>query len=191
MRAKGLGANVIVTEVDPIKAIEAVFDGFRVMAMEEAAKYGDIFVTLTGCKHVICGEHIAVMKSGAVLANAGHFDLEINKEELGKLAVSKRTVRKNIEEFVMHDHRKIYLLAEGRLVNLAAGDGHPTEIMDLSFAMQALAVLHIVEHHANMSNEVHNLADEVSNKVARLKLQALGIGIDTLTNDQKSYLGLA
>lgn len=191
MRAKGLGANVIVTEVDPIKAIEAVFDGFRVMAMEDAAKYGDIFVTLTGCKHVICGEHIAVMKSGAVLANAGHFDLEINKEELGELAVSKRTVRKNIEEFVMHDHRKIYLLAEGRLVNLAAGDGHPTEIMDLSFAMQALAVLHIVEHHANMSNEVHNLADEVSNKVARLKLQALGIGIDTLTNDQKSYLGLA
>jgi adenosylhomocysteinase len=191
MRAKGLGANVIITEIDPIKAIEAVFDGFRVMIMEEAAKYGDIFVTLTGCKHVICGKHIAVMKSGAILANAGHFDLEINKEELGKLAVSKRTVRKNIEEFVMSDQRKIYLLAEGRLVNLAAGDGHPTEIMDLSFAMQALAVLHILEHHKNMSNEVYNLSDEVSAKVARLKLQALGISIDSLTNDQKSYLGLA
>jgi adenosylhomocysteinase len=191
MRAKGLGANVIITEVDPIKAIEAVFDGFRVMTMNDAAKHGDIFVTLTGCKHVICGEHIAVMKSGAILANAGHFDLEINKEELGKLAVSKRTVRKNIEEFVMADNRKIYLLAEGRLVNLAAGDGHPTEIMDLSFAMQALAVLHILEHHENMSNEVYNLADEVSAKVARLKLQALGINIDSLTDDQKSYLGLA
>lgn len=189
MRAKGLGANVIITEIDPIKAIEAVFDGFRVMTMEEAAKHGDIFVTLTGCKNVICGEHMAVMKSGAVLANAGHFDLEINKEELEELAVSKRTVRKNIEEFVMADQRKIYLLAEGRLVNLAAGDGHPTEIMDLSFAMQALAVLHILEHHKNMPNEVHNLSEEVSAKVARLKLQALGIKIDTLTDEQRVYLG--
>ncbi|AIF51899.1 adenosylhomocysteinase [Pelosinus sp. UFO1] len=189
MRAKGLGANVIITEVDPIKAIEAVFDGFRVMSMEEAAKFGDIFVTLTGCKHVICGEHIAVMKSGAILANAGHFDLEINKEHLEDLAVSKRTVRKNIEEFVMADKRKIYLLAEGRLVNLAAGDGHPTEIMDLSFAMQALAVLHILEHHKEMPNEVFNFPDEVNARVARLKLQALGIRIDTLTDEQKAYLG--
>jgi adenosylhomocysteinase len=189
MRAKGLGANVIITEVDPIKAIEAVFDGFRVMSMEEAAKFGDIFVTLTGCKHVICGEHIAVMKSGAILANAGHFDLEINKEHLEELAVSKRTVRKNIEEFVMADKRKIYLLAEGRLVNLAAGDGHPTEIMDLSFAMQALAVLHILEHHKEMPNEVFNFPDEVNASVARLKLQALGIRIDTLTDEQKAYLG--
>ncbi|GMA99608.1 adenosylhomocysteinase [Pelosinus sp. IPA-1] len=189
MRAKGLGANVIITEVDPIKAIEAVFDGFRVMSMEEAAKFGDIFVTLTGCKHVINGEHIAVMKSGAVLANAGHFDLEINKEHLEELAISKRTVRKNIEEFVMADKRKIYLLAEGRLVNLAAGDGHPTEIMDLSFAMQALAVLHILEHHKEMPNEVFNFPDEVNASVARLKLQALGIRIDTLTDEQKAYLG--
>lgn len=191
MRAKGLGANVIITEIDPIKAIEAVFDGFRVMAMEEAAKHGDIFVTLTGCKNVICREHIAVMKSGSILANAGHFDLEINKEDLTNLAVSKRTVRKNIEEFVMADNRKIYLLAEGRLVNLAAGDGHPTEIMDLSFAMQALAVLHILENHKEMSNIVYNLAEEVSTSVARLKLKALGISIDTLTNEQKSYLGQA
>jgi adenosylhomocysteinase len=191
MRAKGLGANVIITEIDPIKAIEAVFDGFRVMTMEEAAKYGDIFVTLTGCKHVICREHIAVMKSGAILANAGHFDLEINKEQLMEMSVSKRTVRKNIEEFVMADNRKIYLLAEGRLVNLAAGDGHPTEIMDLSFAMQALAVLHILENHKQMSNKVYNLAEEVSTSVARLKLKALGVSIDTLTDEQKKYLGQA
>lgn len=188
MRAKGLGANVIITEVDPIKAIEAIFDGFRVMTMEEAAKEGDLFVTLTGCKHVICRQHIAVMKSGAVLANAGHFDLEINKEDLAAMAVSCRTVRKNIEEFVLEDGRKIYLLAEGRLVNLAAGDGHPTEIMDLSFAMQALAVLHILEHHKEMENKVFNFPEEVSTKVAQLKLAALGLKIDTLTADQKKYL---
>ena len=191
MRAKGLGANVIITEVDPIKAIEAIFDGFRVMSMEDAAKEGDIFVTLTGCKHVICKQHFAVMKSGAVLANAGHFDLEINKEHLSELSVSKRTVRKNIEEFVMNDGRKIYLLAEGRLVNLAAGDGHPTEIMDLSFAMQALAVLHILEHHQDMDNQVFNFPDEVSTKVAGLKLAAMGIKIDALTAEQKKYLMLA
>ncbi len=188
MRAKGLGANVIITEVDPIKAIEAVFDGFRVMTMEDAAKEGEIFVTLTGCKHVICREHIAVMKSGAVLANAGHFDLEINKEDLADLSVSRQIVRKNIEEFVMNDGRKIYLLAEGRLVNLAAGDGHPTEIMDLSFAMQALAVLHILEHHQDMGKQVFNFPEEVSTKVALLKLAAMGLSIDTLTAEQKKYL---
>lgn len=190
MRAKGLGANVIITEVDPIKAIEAIFDGFRVMTMEEAAKEGDLFVTLTGCKHVICRQHIAVMKSGALLANAGHFDLEINKEDLAAMAVSRRTVRKNIEEFVLEDGRKIYLLAEGRLVNLAAGDGHPTEIMDLSFAMQALAVLHILEHHKEMENKVFNFPEEVSTKVAELKLAALGLKIDKLTAEQKKYLML-
>lgn len=190
MRAKGLGANVIITEVDPIKAIEAIFDGFRVMTMEEAAKEGDIFVTLTGCKHVICRQHLAVMKSGAILANAGHFDLEINKEELADMAISRKTVRKNIEEFRMVDGRKIYLLAEGRLVNLAAGDGHPTEIMDLSFAMQALAVLHILEHHKEMENKVFNFPEEVSTRVAELKLAALGLKIDALTAEQKKYLML-
>jgi len=188
MRAKGLGANVIITEVDPIKAIEAMFDGFRVMTMKDAAKEGDIFVTLTGCKHVVNREHIEVMKSGAVLANAGHFDLEINKDDLSEMAVSRRVVRKNIEEFVMADGRKIYLLAEGRLVNLAAGDGHPTEIMDLSFAMQALAVLHILEHHKEMAKQVFNFPEEVSTKVARLKLAALGLNIDALTAEQKKYL---
>jgi adenosylhomocysteinase len=188
MRAKGLGANVIITEIDPIKAIEAVFDGFRVMPMEEAARYGDIFVTLTGCKDIIRREHIAVLKSGAILSNAGHFDVEINKNDLVEMAVSQRTVRKNIEEFVLSDGRKIYLLAEGRLVNLAAGDGHPTEIMDLSFAMQALSILHILQHHQNMSNQVYNAPDDLNTRVASLKLQALGVGIDKLTAEQERYL---
>lgn len=188
MRAKGLGANVIITEVNPIKAIEAVFDGFRVMPMQEAAKLGDIFVTLTGCKDVIRQEHFAVMKSGAILANAGHFDVEINKTDLSQAAVSRRGVRKNIEEFAMADGRKIYLLAEGRLVNLAAGDGHPTEIMDLSFAMQALAVLHIAEHHDEMENKVYTIEDAMNNRVASLKLGAMGLAIDHLSAEQQQYL---
>jgi adenosylhomocysteinase len=188
MRAKGLGANVIVTEIDPIKAIEAVFDGFRVMTMEEAAKLGDIFVTLTGCKDVIRREHYEVMKTGAILANAGHFDVEINKDDLTEVAISNRIVRKNIQEFIMADGRKVYLLAEGRLVNLAAGDGHPTEIMDLSFAMQALAVLHIVENHRQMKNEVYNVSDELNAKVAHIKLKAMDISIDSLTKEQIDYL---
>ncbi|MDD4601945.1 Adenosylhomocysteinase [bioreactor metagenome] len=191
MRAKGLGANVIVSEIDPIKAIEAVFDGFRVMPMEEAAECGDIFVTLTGCKDVIRKQHFAGMKSGAIMANAGHFDVEINKQELIDCAQSQRKVRKNIEEFVMADGRKLYLLAEGRLVNLAAGDGHPTEIMDLSFAMQALAVLYILNHHKEMDNDVFNLPNELNERVASLKLQSIGVHIDTLTSEQKSYIGLA
>jgi len=188
MRAKGLGANVIITEIDPIKAIEAVFDGFRVMPMADAAKQGDIFATLTGCKDVIRREHFAVMKTGAILANAGHFDVEINKRELTDLAVSQCVVRKNIEEFVMSDGRKIYLLAEGRLVNLAAGDGHPTEIMDLSFAMQALAVLEIANNHKSMESKVYKVSDELNARVAHLKLAAMGLAIDKLTAEQADYL---
>lgn len=188
MRAKGLGANVIITEVNPIKAIEAVFDGFRVMPMQEAAKYGDIFVTLTGCADVIRKEHMAVMKNGAVLANAGHFDVEINKPDLYQLAVSRKPVRKNIEEFIMQDGRKLYLLAEGRLVNLAAGDGHPTEIMDLSFALQALSALYIAEHHARMQNKVYELPEQINTRVAQLKLQGMKIGIDSLSEEQIRYL---
>ncbi|WP_346354234.1 adenosylhomocysteinase [Azotosporobacter soli] len=188
MRAKGLGANVIVTEVDPIKAIEAVFDGFQVMPMEEAAKVGDIFVTLTGCSDVIRREHFAVMKTGAILANAGHFDCEISKADLSVLAASRKIVRKNIEEFTMTDGRRVYLLAEGRLVNLAAGDGHPTEIMDLSFAMQALAVLHILNHHKNLAPEVYTLPNELNERVALLKLAGMGIAIDTLSDEQRKYL---
>ena len=191
MRAKGLGANVIITEIDPIKATEAVFDGFRVMPMVEAAKIGDIFITVTGCKNVIQRDHFAVMKAGAILANAGHFDVEINKVDLNELAVSNRQARKNIEEFVMADGRKLYLLAEGRLVNLAAGDGHPAEIMDLSFAMQTIAALHILEHHKELSNDVHLVSAEFDQKVAALKLKALGVSIDKLTKEQENYLSQA
>lgn len=188
MRAKGMGASVIVTEVDPIKAIEAVFDGFRVMSMQEAAKIGDVFITLTGCKDILTADHFKVMKSGAMMANAGHFDVEINKIDLEKLSTSKRTVRKNIEEFAFEDGRKVYLLAEGRLVNLAAGDGHPTEIMDLSFAVQALSALHIAQNHANMDGKVYIMPDEVNKRIAKIKLEALNIAIDTLSKEQKTYL---
>lgn len=188
MRARGLGAHVIVTEIDPIKAAEALFDGYQVMPMIKAAEVGDIFVTVTGCNDVIRGEHIGKLKHGAIMANAGHFDVEINKVDLLALSSSTRTVRKNIEEFVLTDGRKVYLLAEGRLVNLAAGDGHPTEIMDLSFAMQALAALHILKNHQAMSNEVHNLPHELDLQVAHLKLAAMGICIDALTSCQTDYL---
>ena len=188
MRARGLGAHVVVTEINPIKAAEAVFDGYQVLPMSKAAEVGDIFVTVTGCNDVIRREHLEKMKPGAIMANAGHFDVEINKVDLLALSKSTRTVRKNIEEFVMADGRKLYLLAEGRLVNLAAGDGHPTEIMDLSFAMQALAALHILNNHKNMTNEVHNLPYELDLRVAHLKLAAMGIEIDALTSCQTDYL---
>ena len=188
MRARGLGAHVVVTEINPIKAAEAVFDGYQVLPMSKAAEVGDIFVTVTGCNDVIRREHLEVMKPGAIMANAGHFDVEINKVDLLALSSSTRTVRKNIEEFVMADGRKLYLMAEGRLVNLAAGDGHSTEIMDLSFAMQALAALHILNNHKNMTNEVHNLPYELDLRVAHLKLAAMGIEIDALTSCQTDYL---
>ena len=188
MRARGLGAHVVVTEINPIKAAEAVFDGYQVLPMAKAAAVGEIFVTVTGCNDVIRREHLEVMKPGAIMANAGHFDVEINKVDLLALSSSTRTVRKNIEEFVMADGRKLYLMAEGRLVNLAAGDGHPTEIMDLSFAMQALAALHILNNHKNMTNEVHNLPYELDLRVAHLKLAAMGIEIDALTSCQTDYL---
>lgn len=188
MRARGLGANVIVTEVDPIKAAEAVFDGFQVMSMLEAAARGDFFVTVTGCRDVVRKEHLAALKNGAILANAGHFDVEINKDHLAELTVSRRPARKNIEEFVLNNGRKVYLLAEGRLVNLAAGDGHPTEIMDLSFAMQVLAVLHILENHGSLSPTVHRVPYELDRQVAALKLKAMGISIDALTGVQTDYL---
>lgn len=190
MRAKGLGANVIVTEVDPIKAIEAVFDGFRVMPMAEAAKIGDIFLTLTGDKDVITAEHFAVMKNGAVLANSGHFDVEINIPQLEKMSVSRKTVRNNIEEFLQPDGRKIYLLAQGRLVNLASGDGHPAEIMDLSFAVQFFSCAHILHNHAKLQKKVYLMPDEINNKIAEIKLDSIGVQIDALTDEQRAYLGL-
>ena len=191
MRAQGLGTNAVITEVDPIKAIEAVFDGFRVMPMDEAARIGDIFLTLTGDKDVLRKHHYEVMKDGAMMANSGHFDVEINIPELEEISVSRRTVRENIEEFKQKDGRKLYLLAEGRLVNLAAGDGHPAEIMDLSFGVQFFSALHILNHHAELEKKVYLMPDEINTKIAELKLKASGVAIDHLTDEQKAYLGLA
>lgn len=188
MRAKGLGANVIVTEVDAIKAVEAHMDGFRVMPMVEAAKLGDFFITVTGNKAVITGEHFDVMKDGAVLANAGHFDVEVSIPELKKRSTSVRTVRKNIEEYRFADGRKMYLLAEGRLVNLAAADGHPAEIMDTTFALQALGLRYVRENYETLNPAVINVPYEIDEKVARYKLESLNIELDTLTDEQVQYL---
>ena len=190
MRAKGLGAHVIVTEVDPIKAIEAVFDGFEVMTMEEAAKVGDIFVTLTGDKDVIRKEHLEKMHDGVILANAGHFDVEINKNDLNDLAVRHFEARHNIEGYELAEGRILNLLAEGRLVNLAAGDGHPAEIMDLSFAVQALAAKYILDHHAELGNHVYVLPHEIDTEIAKIKLESMGYHIDTLSEEQRQYLNL-
>ncbi|MEE4561315.1 adenosylhomocysteinase [Paenibacillus polymyxa] len=188
MRAKGLGANVVVTEVDPIKAVEAHMDGFHVLPMVEAAKLGDFFITVTGNKAVITGEHFDVMKDGAVLCNAGHFDVEVSKPELAKRSESIRTVRRNIEEYRFKDGRKMYLLAEGRLVNLAAADGHPAEIMDTTFALQALGLKYVNDRYNELGKAVINVPYEIDEQVARFKLDSLGIKIDTLTEDQKVYL---
>lgn len=188
MRAKGLGANVIITEVDPIKAIEAVFDGFRVMPMDEAAKVGDIFLTLTGDKDILRKWHYESMKDGAVMANSGHFDLEINIPELEEVSESRTQVKPGIEEFKFANGKKLYLLGEGRLVNLACGDGHPAEIMDLSWGVQFFSALHIVENHDKLENKVYVLPEEVNAKIARIKLAAMGIKIDELTPEQYAYL---
>ncbi len=188
MRAKGLGANVIITEVDPIKAIEAVFDGFRVMPMDEAAKVGDIFLTLTGDKDILRKWHYESMKDGAVMANSGHFDLEINIPELEEVSESRTQVKPGIEEFRFANGKKLYLLGEGRLVNLACGDGHPAEIMDLSWGVQFFSALHIVENHDKLENKVYVLPDEVNAKIAKIKLAAMGIEIDELTPEQYAYL---
>jgi adenosylhomocysteinase len=188
MRAKGLGAKVIVTEIDAIKAVEAYMDGFEVMPMSEAAKRGDYFVTVTGNRDVIRKEHFEVMKDGAILSNAGHFDVEVNKVELEALSTSRRIVRKDIEEFVMADGRKVYLLAEGRLVNLAAGDGHPAEIMDMTFALQAVSLAYVNEQYKAIGKQVLNVPYELDAMVAQYKLEALGLGIDKLTDEQKAYL---
>ena len=188
MRAKGLGANVIITEVDPIKAIEAVFDGFRVMPMDEAAKVGDIFLTLTGDKDILRKWHYESMKDGAVMANSGHFDLEINIPELEEVSESRTQVKPGIEEVKFANGKKLYLLGEGRLVNLACGDGHPAEIMDLSWGVQFFSALHIVENHDKLENKVYVLPEEVNAKIARIKLAAMGIEIDELTPEQYAYL---
>lgn len=188
MRAKGLGAKVIVTEVDPIRAVEAHMDGFEVMPMVEAAKHGDFFVTVTGNRDVITGEHFDVMKDGAILCNAGHFDVEVNKIELGSRAASIRTVRRNIEEYALKDGRKVYLLAEGRLVNLGAGDGHPAEIMDMTFALQAMSLKYVNDNYESIGGKVLNVPLEIDQQVARYKLESLGIQIDALSPAQIEYL---
>ncbi|AKF94383.1 adenosylhomocysteinase [Brevibacillus laterosporus] len=188
MRAKGLGAKVIVTEIDAIKAVEAYMDGFEVMSMDEAAKLGDYFVTVTGNRDIIRKAHFESMKDGAILSNAGHFDVEVNKVELNDISTSKRVVRKDIEEFVLQDGRKIYLLAEGRLVNLAAGDGHPAEIMDMTFALQAVGLEYVSKNYEAIGKKVLNVPYELDETVARYKLEALGKNIDKLTPEQKEYL---
>lgn len=188
MRAKGLGARVIVTEVDPVKAIEAVMDGFDVMPMVEAAKQGDFFVTVTGCNKVIDAEDFAVMKDGAILCNAGHFDCEVDMAGLRKLAVETKEMRKNIQGYKLPTGQWIFVIAEGRLVNLAAGDGHPAEIMDMSFAIQALSAKYLVEHEGQLDKMIIDVPREVDNDVAVRKLNFLGKYIDVLTPEQVKYL---
>ncbi|MDF2524561.1 MAG: adenosylhomocysteinase, partial [Clostridiales bacterium] len=188
MRAKGLGAKVIITEIDPIKAIEAVMDGFEVMKMDDAAKLGDYFITVTGCSRVIYEDHFKVMKNGAILCNAGHFDVEICIPELEKLSVEKKEQRNNIMGYKMQDGRWINLLAEGRLVNLAAGDGHPAEIMDMSFTLQALSAEYMLNNFRKLGTSVIDVPGEIDRRVAEMKLNAWNIKIDELSKEQKDYL---
>lgn len=188
MRAKGLGAKVVVTEIDPVKAIEAIMDGFTVCPMEEAAPLGDIFVTVTGCERVIHAAHFERMKDGAILTNAGHFNVEICIPELETLSVTIEESRHNIRGYHMPDGRCLYLLGEGRLVNLACGDGHPAEIMDMSFAVQAMAALYMVENHASLKPGVLEIPESIDARIASMKLAHLRVGIDRLTESQKAYL---
>jgi adenosylhomocysteinase len=188
LRAKGLGSNVIVVEVNPRKALEAVMDGYRVMPMREAAKLGDLFITATGDTSAIRGEHMKLMKEGAILANTGHFNVEINVNDLEELAVQKSEIKENVVEYRMKDGRKLYLLSEGRLVNLAAAYGHPPEVMDMSFANQALCVRYIVENHETLRNEVYPVPRDIDEEVAQLKLKSMGVEVEELTEEQKKYL---
>ena len=187
LRAKGLGANVIICEIDPIKAIEALMDGFRVMPMLEAAPLGDFFITVTGNKNVIRQEHLEVINNNAILANAGHFDIEISKPDLEKATLDNRKVKTNIQEYTFSDGRKVFLLAEGRLVNLAAGDGHPAEIMDMTFALQALSLEYLTQNNS-LENKVYKVTKEIDERVAILRLASLGIEIDKLSPEQEAYL---
>jgi adenosylhomocysteinase len=177
-----------VTEIDPIRAIEAVMDGFRVMPIAEAARIGDIFVTVTGNKSVIGREHFPLLKSGAILCNSGHFNVEIDLEALAGMARSRRFVRDFIEEFTLDGGRKVFVLGEGRLINLAAAEGHPASVMDMSFANQALSVRYMVQQHKNLENRVYPVPEEIDREVAAKKLAAMGVAIDTLTPEQQKYL---
>jgi adenosylhomocysteinase len=188
MRARGMGADVIITEVDPLKALEAVMDGYRVMPMMEAAKIGDFFVTVTGNINVIDKQHIEVMKDGSIVSNSGHFDVEINLKALNEMAVKTREIRDNVKEYTLKDGRNIYVLAEGRLVNLAAAEGHPAQVMDMSFANQALSAEYVYKNADKLQKTVYKVPDELDFEVARLKLQAMGVEIDKLTQEQIEYL---
>ncbi|HJG86603.1 adenosylhomocysteinase [Pseudoflavonifractor capillosus] len=188
MRAAGMGADVVVCEVDPFKALDATMQGFRVMKMDEAAKIGDVFVTVTGCRDVITPAHFAVMKHNALLTNAGHFDCEVDVAGLAGMAVKRELRRDNIEGFTLPDGRVLNVIGEGRLVNLAAGNGHPAEIMDMSFAVQALALEWLAKHRDGLEKKVYNVPDEIDDQIGRVKLAALGLSIDTLTPDQVEYL---
>lgn len=190
LRAKGLGAKVIVTEVDAVRAMEAVMDGFSVMKMDDAAPLGDIFVTVTGCSGVITERHFLSMKDGAILSNAGHFDVEVDVARLREIAVKQSEARANIAAYTLENGRTVNVLAEGRLVNLAAGDGHPAEIMDMSFAIQALSAKYLVEHRESVTEKVIEVPREIDERVARMRLAAWGLSIDTLTEEQKAYLGI-
>jgi adenosylhomocysteinase len=187
-RARGMGANVVITEVDPLPALEAVMDGFRVLKMSEAARIGDIFVTVTGDINVIDKAHFEVMKDGAIIANSGHFNVEINIPALEKISKEKRLVRPFVEQYVMEDDRRINLLGEGRLINLAAAEGHPASVMDMSFANQALSVEYIVKNAEKLENKVYSVPEKIDREIARLKLNAMGVKIDKLTSAQVKYL---
>jgi adenosylhomocysteinase len=188
MRAKGMGAHVIVTEVDPVRALEAAMDGFEVMSMAEAAEVGDIFCTATGDKSVITREHMVRMKDGAILANTGHFNVEIEIPALRQLATEVRESREFVEEFILDGGKRLYLLGDGRLINLAAAEGHPAIVMDMSFANQALSAEYAVEHAAELERKVYPVPVEIDEEIARLKLETMGISIDRLTEAQAKYL---
>jgi adenosylhomocysteinase len=188
MRAKGMGADVIVTEINSVRAIEAVMDGFRVMPMSEAAKIGDIFVTVTGNKNVLAGDHFEKMKDGAVLCNSGHFNVEIDIPALEKMSGSHKPARDFVEEYSTRDGRKLYLLGEGRLINLAAAEGHPASVMDMSFANQALSAEYMLKHSADLKNEVYPVPEAIDRHIAKLKLESMGVAIDRLTPEQEQYL---
>ncbi|MCW3981821.1 MAG: adenosylhomocysteinase, partial [Candidatus Bathyarchaeota archaeon] len=187
LRARGMGSKVVIVEVNPIRALEAVMDGFQVMPMKEAAEIGDVFVTVTGNKNVIDKENMAMMKDGALLANSGHFNVEINIPELEKMAVARRIIREGLEEFELKNGRKLYLLGEGRLINLTAAEGHPSEVMDMSFADQALCVEHLVKE-PKLEPKVHNVPMKIDELVASLKLTSMKVKIDSLSEEQKEYL---
>jgi adenosylhomocysteinase len=188
MRARGLGANVIVTEIDPTKAIEAVMDGFRVMSMNEAAEIGDVFVTVTGNKNVLARDHFERLKDGAIICNSGHFNVEIDLESLAKVASSRRQIREFVEEFRMRDGRRINVLGEGRLINLASAEGHPASVMDMSFANQALSVEWLLKNYKQLEKKVYSVPEELDRNVARMKLETMGVKIDRLTPEQEEYL---